>query len=112
MGSKHLRGDVNLAWESAEIAVMGPEGAVNVIGRRQIKESEDPDAKRAELVKDYQDRFANPYVAASRGYIDDIIKPAETRAQIINALEMLRSKVDINPPKKHGGETGWQNLMN
>ncbi len=102
MGSKHLRSDVNLAWESAEIAVMGPEGAVNVIARRQIKESDDPDAKRADLVKDYQDRFANPYVAASRGYIDDIIEPAATRTQINNALEMLRSKVDTNPPKKHG----------
>lgn len=102
MSSKHLRGDVNYAWPSAEIAVMGPQGAVNIIARTEIKEAEDPEARRAELLEDYRDKFANPYVAASRGYIDDVIEPHETRARLINALEMLQNKQDTNPPKKHG----------
>jgi len=102
MSSKHLRGDINYAWPSAKIAVMGPEGAVNIIARTEIKEAEDPEARRAELLEDYRDKFANPYVAASRGYIDDVIEPHETRARLINALEMLQNKQDTNPPKKHG----------
>ena len=102
MSSKHLRGDINYAWPSAKIAVMGPEGAVNIIARTEIKEAEDPEARRAELLEDYRDKFANPYVAASRGYIDDVIEPHETRPRLINALEMLQNKQDTNPPKKHG----------
>jgi acetyl-CoA carboxylase carboxyltransferase component len=102
MSSKHLRGDVNYAWPSAEIAVMGPEGAVNVIHRKEIAEAEDPEAKRAELVEAYRAKFANPYVAAGRGYIDAVILPQETRARIIEALAVLENKRDGLPPKKHG----------
>ena len=102
MSSKHIRGDINLAWPSAEIAVMGPEGAVNIIFRREISASNDPNARKNELVADYREKFASPYVAASRGYIDDVIEPRETRPRLINALEMLSNKRDSNPPKKHG----------
>ncbi len=102
MSSKHIRGDLNLAWPSAEIAVMGPDGAVNIIFRKELAEAEDPVARKAELVEQYREQFANPYVAASRGYIDDVIEPAETRPRLINALEMLQNKRDTNPPKKHG----------
>jgi acetyl-CoA carboxylase carboxyltransferase component len=102
MSSKHIRGDLNLAWPTAEIAVMGPDGAVNIIFRREIAEAEDPVAKKAELVAMYREKFANPYVAASRGYIDDVIMPSETRPRLINALQMLANKRDSNPPKKHG----------
>jgi len=102
MSSKHVRGDVNLAWPSAEIAVMGPEGAVNIIFRKELSQAKDPDKKREELVADYREKFANPYIAASRGYIDDVIEPWETRPRLINALEMLSNKRDSNPPKKHG----------
>ena len=102
MSSKELRSDVNLAWPGSEIAVMGPEGAVNVIGRRAIADDEDSDAKRAEMVDDYRERFANPYVAANRGYIDDVIDPAQTRPELVKALRMLENKVDSLPPKKHG----------
>ncbi len=102
MSSKHIRGDINLAWPSAEIAVMGPEGAVNIIFRKEISKAKDPDKKRAELVKDYREKFANPYIASSRGYIDDVIEPSTTRARLINALEMLNNKQDKNPRKKHG----------
>jgi acetyl-CoA carboxylase carboxyltransferase component len=102
MSSKHIRGDINYAWPSAEIAVMGPEGAVNIIFRKQIAEAEDPEAERARLVEEYRDTFANPFVAASRGYIDDVIEPRETRPRLIEALQMLRNKRDTNPPKKHG----------
>jgi acetyl-CoA carboxylase carboxyltransferase component len=102
MSSSHLRSDVNLAWPGSEIAVMGPDGAVNVIGRRAIADAEDPDAKRAEMVDDYRERFANPYVAANRGYIDDVIDPAQTRPELVKALRMLENKVDSLPPKKHG----------
>jgi acetyl-CoA carboxylase carboxyltransferase component len=102
MSSKHIRGDVNLAWPSAEIAVMGPEGAVNIIFRKELVQSENGNLRRAELIADYTDKFANPYVAASRGYIDDVIEPRETRPRLINALEMLSNKRDSNPPKKHG----------
>ena len=102
MSSKHLRGDINFAWPGAEIAVMGPGGAVNIIGRKEIKAADDPEAKQAELLDDYKDKFANPYVAASKGYIDDVIEPRETRPRIIKALEMLQNKQGTNPPKKHG----------
>lgn len=102
MSSKHIRGDLNLAWPSAEIAVMGPEGAVNIIFRKELAQSEDPTKRREELVAEYRAKFANPYVAAARGYIDDIIEPHETRPRLINALEMLANKRDSNPPKKHG----------
>ena len=102
MSSKHLRGDINFAWPSAEIAVMGPEGAVNIIFRRQLAQAENPDAERARLVAEYRAKFANPYIAASRGFLDDVIEPKETRPRLINALEMLRNKRDTNPPKKHG----------
>ena len=102
MSSKHIRGDVNLAWPTAEIAVMGPDGAVNIIFRKELSQAEDPAKRKAELVEEYRNKFANPYVAASRGYIDDVIEPRETRPYLINALEMLRNKRDENPPKKHG----------
>ena len=102
MSSKHLRADINFAWPSAEIAVMGPEGAVNIIFRRQIAQADDPVAEKARLVAEYRAKFANPYIAASRGFIDDVIEPHETRPRLINALEMLRNKRDTNPPKKHG----------
>ncbi len=102
MSSKELRSDVNFAWPGAEIAVMGPDGAVNVISRREIAAADDPDAKRAELIASYRDQFANPYVAASRGYLDDVIDPAETRPAIIRALRLFANKVDNSPPKKHG----------
>jgi acetyl-CoA carboxylase carboxyltransferase component len=102
MSSKNVRGDVNLAWPTAEIAVMGPEGAVNIIFKDQIEKAADPEAERQRLVEDYRQRFANPYVAAARGYIDDVIEPRETRPRIIAALEMLKNKRDSNPPKKHG----------
>jgi acetyl-CoA carboxylase carboxyltransferase component len=102
MSSKHIRGDINLAWPTAEIAVMGPEGAVNIIFRKELSQSEDPEKRRAELVAEYREKFANPFIAASRGYIDDVIEPRETRPRLINALEMLAHKRDANPPKKHG----------
>jgi len=102
MSSKHIRGDINLAWPSAEIAVMGPDGAVNIIFRKELSQAEDPVKRKAELVADYRDKFANPYIAASRGYIDDVIRPSETRPRLINALAMLANKRDSNPPKKHG----------
>jgi propionyl-CoA carboxylase beta chain len=102
MSSKHIRGDVNLAWPTAEIAVMGPDAAVNIIFRKELAEAEDPVARKAELVADYREKFANPYVAAGRGYIDDVIEPRETRPRLINALEVLEHKRDANPAKKHG----------
>ena len=102
MSSKHLRSDINLAWPGSEIAVMGPEGAVNIIYREELNSSEDADSLRSQLIKDYQDRFTNPYVAANRGYLDDVIDPAETRPHIIKSLEMLQNKRDSMPGKKHG----------
>ena len=102
MNSKHIRSDFNLAWPTAEIAVMGPEGAVNIIYRRELAEADQPDAKRTELVEEYRQQLANPYIAAQRGYIDDVIEPSETRPRLINALNMLQNKRDQNPPKKHG----------
>jgi acetyl-CoA carboxylase carboxyltransferase component len=102
MSSKHIRGDLNLAWPTAEIAVMGPDGAVNIIFRKELAKAENAEERKAELVEEYREKFANPYVAASRGYIDDVIEPHETRPRLINALEMLSNKRDSNPPKKHG----------
>jgi propionyl-CoA carboxylase beta chain len=102
MSSKHIRGDVNLAWPSAEIAVMGPDGAVNIIFRKELVQASDAVQRKTELVEEYRDKFANPYVAASRGYIDDVIEPRESRPRLINALEMLANKRDTNPPRKHG----------
>lgn len=102
MSSKGLRGDVCYAWPTAEIAVMGPEGAVNIVYRNEIKESPDPAETRQKLIQEYRDKFANPYVAASRGYIDDVIDPRETRSKLISALQMLKDKDVSNPPKKHG----------
>ena len=102
MSSKHLRSDINLAWPAAEIAVMGPDGAVNIIYREEISGADNPDDRRAELIADYQSRFTNPYVAANRGYLDDVIDPAETRPVIIRSLEMLLNKRDTLPAKKHG----------
>jgi acetyl-CoA carboxylase carboxyltransferase component len=102
MGSKHLRADINLAWPTAEIAVMGPDGAVNIVFRREIEAATDKEAKRRELIQEYRRQFANPYVTAARGFIDDVIERRDTRVKIIRALEMLRDKTDSNPPKKHG----------
>ena len=102
MSSKHIRGDYNVAWPSAEIAVMGPEGAVNVIYREEIAKATDPEARRTQLVAEYVERFANPYVAAARGYIDDVIEPRETRRRLVAALRSLASKRDTNPRRKHG----------
>ena len=102
MSSKHIRGDVNLAYPTAEIAVMGAEGAVNIICRDAIKCADDAEATRRQLVCDYQEKFSNPYKAAELGYVDEVIDPADTRPKIIQALRMLRTKRDTLPPKKHG----------
>ena len=102
MNSKHIRGDLNYAWPSAEIAVMGPDGAVNILYREEISKAADPDAVKQKLAAEYRDHFANPYIAAGRGYIDDVIEPHQTRAKLIAGLEMLQNKRDTNPPKKHG----------
>ncbi len=102
MASKHIRTDINYAYPTAEIAVMGPEGAVNILNRREFEKAAEPQALRAEKVEDFRRRFANPYVAAERGYVDAVIEPRETRPRLINALRMLDTKRDTNPPKKHG----------
>jgi propionyl-CoA carboxylase beta chain len=102
MGSKHLGADINLAWPTAQIAVMGAQGAVNILYRRELADASDPDARRAELIAAYEDTLANPYIAAERGYVDAVIKPSETRGQIIKALRSLREKRKTLPPKKHG----------
>jgi len=102
MSSKHIRGDISYAWPTAEIAVMGPEGAVNIVFRRELAAAEDPKAEQTRRVEEYRRQFANPYVAAARGYIDDVIEPQETRPRVIEALRMLQNKRDANPPKKHG----------
>jgi propionyl-CoA carboxylase beta chain len=102
MSSKHIRGDINIAYPTAEIAVMGAAGAVNIISRSQIQTAPDPDAQRTRLIAEYREKFSNPYRAAELGYIDDVIDPADTRPNIIQALRMLKSKRDTNPPKKHG----------
>jgi propionyl-CoA carboxylase beta chain len=102
MSSKHVRGDVNLAWPSARIAVMGAEGAVKIIFRDELAEANDQEAKLQQLTRDYEDTFANPYVAAGRGYVDDVIVPSETRPRVIGAFRMLEGKRDRNPSRKHG----------
>ena len=102
MSSKHVRGDMNFAWPTAEIAVMGVEGAVNIIFRDEIAAADDADAERARLVAEYEDRFANPYVAAARGYVDEVILPSETRRAMVDALAMLERKRQAVPAKKHG----------
>ena len=102
MSSKHIRGDMNFAWPTAEIAVMGPDGAVNVVFRKELEKARDPVQRKAELVAEYREKFANPFIAAERGFLDDVIEPKETRPRLINALEMLENKRDSNPPKKHG----------
>jgi len=102
MNSKHIRGDINFAWPSAEIAVMGPKGAVEIIFSKQMTKAEDPTKMGAQLIEDYIEKFANPYIAAERGYIDEVIEPRYTRSKLITALSMLENKVDSNPKKKHG----------
>jgi propionyl-CoA carboxylase beta chain len=102
MASKHIRTDINLAWPSAEIAVMGAGGAVGVLYRREISEAEDQESARQARVAEFEEKFANPYVAAERGFIDEIIEPAETRLKLARALALLENKRDTNPPKKHG----------
>ena len=102
MSSKHIRGDVNLAWPSAELAVMGPEGAVRIVHRGDLAAADDPAALEKKLAEDFRKKFANPYVAAARGYVDEVLDPRDTRARIIASLRMLRDKRDENPPKKHG----------
>jgi propionyl-CoA carboxylase beta chain len=102
MCSKHIRADFNVAWPTAEIAVMGPHGAVKIIHRDEIAAAADPAARTDELVREYVERFANPYVAAERGYIDDVIDPADTRPALINALRMLRTKRVSRPARRHG----------
>ena len=102
MSSKHLRGDVNYAWPTGEVAVMGPEGAVNIVYREAIQKAEEPEEARLRLIDEYREQFANPYVAANRGYIDEVIDPAETRVKVIRALAMLEDKRDTLPLKKHG----------
>jgi propionyl-CoA carboxylase beta chain len=102
MGSKHLHADVNYSWPMGEIAVMGPDAAVNLLYRRDLEKAENPDEARAKLLADYKDHFANPYIAASKGYIDAVIDPRETRPKIIRALDLLSSKAEDSPPKKHG----------
>ena len=102
MSSKHIRGDFNIAWPTAEIAVMGPDGAVNIVFRKELEKADDPVKRKAELVAEYREKFANPYIAAQRGYLDDVIEPKETRPRLINALESLSNKRDANPAKKHG----------
>jgi propionyl-CoA carboxylase beta chain len=102
MNSKHIRADISFAWPTAQIAVMGAEGAVNVIHRRAIADADDPESKRHELITDYEEHLLNPYLAAERGYVDDVIEPQETRVKLIQSLEMLRSKRETIPQRKHG----------
>jgi acetyl-CoA carboxylase carboxyltransferase component len=102
MSSKHIRADFNFAWPTAEVAVMGPEGAVNIVFRKELEANGDPTGRRAELIADYKDRFANPYTAAERGYVDDVIEPRRTRPVLIDALETAKTKRERRPPRKHG----------
>jgi len=102
MSSKHIRADFNFAWPTAEVAVMGPEGAVNIIFRKELEGADDAEARRTELIADYRERFANPYVAAERGYVDDVIEPRRTRAVLADALEATLTKRERRPPRKHG----------
>jgi propionyl-CoA carboxylase beta chain len=102
MNSKHIRGDFNFAWPSAEIAVMGPKGAVEIIFKKEIARSSDPDKEIDKKLSEYIEKFANPYITAERGYVDDVIAPRETKQKLTNAFNLLRTKVDTNPKKKHG----------
>jgi propionyl-CoA carboxylase beta chain len=102
LSSKHIRADLNLAWPSAEVAVMGPEGAINIIYRREIAGASDPAATRQRLIAEYKAKFANPYIAAELGYFDDVIEPSETRGRLIRGLTLLANKRQTLPPKKHG----------
>jgi acetyl-CoA carboxylase carboxyltransferase component len=102
MNSKSIGCDLAYAWPSAELAVMGPQGAVEIVYRRELQAAADPVARRAELVEEYTERYANPYLAAERGYVDDVIDPADTRALLIDGLAMLRSKREELPRRKHG----------
>jgi propionyl-CoA carboxylase beta chain len=102
MSSKHIRADFNFAWPTAEVAVMGPEGAVNIVFRKELEEAEDPEARREELIEDYKEQFANPYTAAERGYVDDVIEPRRTRPVLIDALKTAITKRERRPPRKHG----------
>jgi propionyl-CoA carboxylase beta chain len=102
MSSKHIRADFNFAWPTAEVAVMGPEGAVNIVFRRELDDAEDAEARRAELIADYKERFANPYTAAERGYVDDVIEPRRTRPVLIDALRTALTKAELRPRRKHG----------
>jgi propionyl-CoA carboxylase beta chain len=102
MGSKHLGADLNFAWPTAQIAVMGAQGAVNILYRQELRDAADPVAERARLVEEYEDTFANPYIAAERGYVDAVIPPSSTRAHLVRGLRTLRTKRETLPPKKHG----------
>jgi acetyl-CoA carboxylase carboxyltransferase component len=102
MSSKHIRADFNFAWPTAEVAVMGPEGAVNIVFRKELEEAADPERRRAELIAEYKERFANPYAAAERGYVDDVIEPRRTRPVLIAALEAAQTKREAPPARKHG----------
>src|SRR5438105_71500 len=102
MSSKHIRSDFNFAWPTAEVAVMGPEGAVNIVFRKELEDAADPEARRAELIAEYRERFANPYVAAERGYVDEVIEPRRTRPVLADALETALTKRERRPPRKHG----------
>ena len=102
MSSKHIRGDVNYAYPTAEIAVMGPEGAVNILYKREMDGAKDPGALRQEKTREYREKFANPYIAAERGFVDAVIEPRQTRARVARALRILKTKKDSNPPRKHG----------
>jgi propionyl-CoA carboxylase beta chain len=102
MNSRHIRGDMSLAWPTAEIAVMGPKGAVEILFRKEIARADDPEAALGERMEEYRERFAHPYIAAARGYVDDVIDPRETRARLAGALDILENKRDANPSRKHG----------
>ncbi|MBI4722763.1 MAG: methylmalonyl-CoA carboxyltransferase, partial [Candidatus Stahlbacteria bacterium] len=102
MSSKQTRCDINYAWPTGEIAVMGPEGAVNILYRKKLQEAENPVDLKSKLVAEYTDKFANPYITASKGYIDEVIRPQDTRRRVIEAFEFIQNKKDTNPPKKHG----------
>jgi propionyl-CoA carboxylase beta chain len=102
MNSKHIRADYNVAWPGAELAVMGPEGAVNILYRQTLAQSDDPALERRRLVDEYNETYANPFIAAGLGYLDDVIEPADTRRHLVAALHSLRNKKQTLPPKKHG----------
>ena len=102
MSSKHLRTDVNYAWPTAEVAVMGPEGAVNVLYKKELEAAADPAAERAKRVAEFREKFASPFVVAARGFVDEVIQPRTTRRKLIRALATLTTKREKNPPKKHG----------